>query len=180
MSRPAGEKRPDTVPKSRQNPYLCAVSGRMPLRTPWECRGRAVSDPYLRRLFTVGTCRETAGRFRLPALTGHGTRFDPGKEFPFREHRAAAEFLVRDGFFVDQIVECRPCGGDPLFGKESGGILDIHSVGLDGFVLAPEIGEFRKDGIYCFADDRLQLRRSGNDNGVVHRVMNLWFHDAKE
>lgn len=170
MSRPAGEKRPDTVPKSRQNPYLCAVSGRMPLRTPWECRGRAVSDPYLRRLFTVGACRETAGRFHVPALTGHGTGFDPGKEFPFREHRAASELLVRDGFFVDEVVEGCPRSGDTLFGDEPRRGISAHSVGLDGFVLAPEVGEFGKNRVYCIADDGLQLRRGGDDNRFIHTL----------
>ena len=119
-------------------------------------------------LFTVGTFGKTQRSSCAAILAVLGSGFDPGKEFPFREHHTAAEFLVGYGFFVDQIVECRPCGGDPLFGKESDGILDIHSVGLDGFILTPEIGEFRKDGIYCFADDRLQLRRSSNNNSVVH------------
>lgn len=119
-------------------------------------------------LFTVGTFGKTQRSSRATILAVLGSGFDPGKEIPFRKHHAASEFIVRNGFFEDQAVECRPCGGDPLFGKESGGIIDIHSVGLDGFVLPPEVGEFRKDGIYCFADDRLQLCRSSNNNSVVH------------
>ena len=87
-----------------------------------------------------------------------------------------AEFLVRDSFFVDQIVECRSRGGDPLFGKESGGGLGIHTVCLDGFILTPEVGEFRKDGIYCIADDRLQLCRRSNDNGIVHCIVSIWLN----
>ncbi len=130
-------------------------------------------------LFTVGTFGKTQRSSRAAILAVLGSGFDPVEEFPFREHRAAAEFLVRDSFFVDQIVECRPRGGDPLLGKESGGGLGIHTVGLDGFVLAPEIGEFRKDGIYCIADDRLQLCRSGYNYGVVHNVDIFYYTRAR-
>lgn len=122
-------------------------------------------------LFTVGTFGKTQRSIRATILAVFGTGFDLGKEFPFREHHAAPEFLVRDGFFEDKVVEGRPCGGNTLLGDEAGGILDIHSVCLDGFILAAKVCQFRKDGIHCIADDRLQLRRSSYDNGVVHSIV---------
>ena len=148
----------------------------MPLRAGLGHRGRVGSDSYLRRLFTVGTCGKTQRSNRAAILAVFGTGFDPGKKFPFREYRAAAELLIRDSLFVDQIVECRPRGGNALLGHKAGGVIDIHSVCLDGFVLAAEIGEFRKNGIHCIADDRLQLCRSSNDYGVVHSVVSIWLN----
>nr|DAT88145.1 MAG TPA: hypothetical protein [Caudoviricetes sp.] len=122
-------------------------------------------------LFTVGTFGKTQRSSRAAILAVLGTGFDPGKEFPFREHRAAAEFLVRDSLFVDQVVECRPCGGNALLGHKSGGILDIHSIGLDGFILAPEVGEFRKNRGNLVGDDGAKFRGSCDDNGIIHCVV---------
>lgn len=99
-----------------------------------------------------------------------GARFNPRKKFFFREYRAASELPVRDSVFIDLIVERGPGGGYALFGQEQSGIFDVHAVCFDGLVLAPEIGEFGKDRVYCIADDGLQLRRGGYDYGIIHSL----------
>ena len=63
-----------------------------------------------------------------------------------------------------------PSGRDALRGQKPGGILNGHPVGFDGFVLAPEVGEFGKNRVYCIADDGLQLRRGGDDNRFIHTL----------
>ena len=55
-------------------------------------------------LFAVGAFGKTQRSSRAAILAVLGSGFDPGKEFPFREYRAAAEFLIRDGFFVNEVM----------------------------------------------------------------------------
>lgn len=123
-----------------------------------------------RRLFTVGTFGDTQCGSGPPVLRMDGARFNPRKKFFFREYRAASELPVRDSVFVDLIVERGPGGGYALFGQEQSGIFDVHAVCLDGLVLAPEVGEFGKNRVYCIADDGLQLCGSGDDNRFIHTL----------
>ena len=88
----------------------------------------------------------------------------------FRKHRTASEFLVRDCVFVDEVVKGGPGGGYALFGQEPGGTIDSYSVCFDRLVLAPEVGEFGKNRVYCIADDGLQLRGGGDDNRFIHTL----------
>ena len=140
----------------------------MPLRAPWECRGRSVSFPYRCELFTVGTFGDTRGDSRAAVITVYGTGFDPGEQLPPGKYRPAAELLVRDRIFVNEIVERRPRGGYALFGQEPGGGLNGHSVSFDGLVFAPEVGEFRKNCGNLVGDDSAQLLGSCEDNGFGH------------
>ena len=105
-----------------------------------------------------------------PVLRMDGARFNPRKKFFFREYRAASELLVRDRVFVDLVVNGGPSGGYALFGQEPGGIFDVHAVCFDGLVLAPEVGEFGKNRVYCIADDGLQLRGGGDNNMFIHTL----------
>ena len=100
----------------------------------------------------------------------NGTGFNPGEQLPPGKYRAASELLVRDRVFVNLIIERGPGGGYALFGQEQSGIFDVHAVCLDGLVLAPEVGEFGKNRVYCIADDGLQLCGSGDDNRFIHTL----------
>lgn len=88
----------------------------------------------------------------------NGAGFNPRQKLLFRKHHAASELLVGDCVFVDVIIERRPGGGYALLGQEPGGVLNVHSVGFSGLVLAPEVGEFGNDRVYCIGNDGLQLR----------------------
>lgn len=105
-----------------------------------------------------------------PVLRMDGAQFDPFPQLLFREHRAASELLVRDRVFVDLIVKRGPGGGYALFGQEPGGVLNVHAVRFYGLVLAPEVGEFGKNRVYCIADDGLQLRGGGDYNRFIHTL----------
>ena len=100
----------------------------------------------------------------------NGTGFNPGEQLPPGKYRAASELLVRDRVFVNLIIERGPGGGYALFGQEQSGIFDVHAVCFDGLVLAPEIGEFRKNCGHLVGDDFAQLRGGGYDNWIVHTL----------
>ena len=77
------------------------------------------------------------------------------------------------------IVERCPSSGDALLGQEMGGVLNIHSVCLDGLIFAPEVGEFGKNRVYCIADNGLQLRGSCYDNGFVLVLFTVLFYNSR-
>lgn len=122
-------------------------------------------------LFTIGALGDTQSSSTPLVLRTNGARFDPRKKLLFREHRAASELLVRDRVFVDEIVKRGPGGGYALLSQEPGGIFDVHAVGLDGLILAPEVGEFGKDRVNRIANDGLQLRGRCYNYGVVHNIV---------
>lgn len=107
----------------------------------------------------------------MAVLVCDSARFNPGEQLPPGKYRPAAELFVRNRIFVNEIVKRRPRGGYALFGQEPGGIFDVHSVGLDGLVLAPEVGEFRKNRGNLVGDDGAKLRGSCDDNGIIHCVV---------
>ena len=121
-------------------------------------------------LFTVSTLGNTQCGSGPPVLRMDGARFNPRKKFFFREYRAASELPVRDRIFVDLVVKGGPSGGYALFGQEPGGIFDVQAICFDGLVLAPEVGEFGKNRVYCIADDGLQLRGGGDNNRFIHTL----------
>lgn len=87
---------------------------------------------------------------------------------PFSRRPYVVRTCDRESNFVDKIVERRPCSGDALFSQKPGCILNSHAVRFDGFVLAPEVGEFRNDGADRFVDDGFQLRWSSYNYGMIH------------
>ena len=77
---------------------------------------------------------------------------------------------MRNGVFINEVVKCGPGGGYALPGQESGGVIDVQAICFDGLVLAPEVGEFGKNCVYCIADDGLQLRGGGDYNRFIHTL----------